>query len=307
MANWQNIFNDDFATLSANWANVVTTGATATRPTVSGGIMTTLSYTILEHLNNIPYDPDSLYRVRVRAAQGASSGGSASLYLGICGIAANGTSRVNINGSNAISSQFYFAARAQTTDLGVYKLFTGYFMGSSGSPTGNEAPALTAPGPMHTNAKFVRPLLYLGYQNSTSAVSLVDYVEVDQVVAAARRVRLTSLDGTLMTWTQIQSWDTKDRARSSSVLRVIGRRDPIVLLDDLLYPSSTITFLTMAGEMDDFLLLMRQKAPINLASPCSSVSNGWYAVLGVREVRLTNKGSDGRRLFEVDVQEVTTP
>lgn len=307
MANWQTIFDEPFDTLSPRWVNNTSSGGTATRPTVADSIMTTLSYTVLEHADNVLYDPQSLYRFQIRAAQGTSSGAVPRLYLGVAGILADGTTHCNVNGADSVLTQHYFAAKARTTAPGDYQTYTGYFMGRSSSPTGNEAPNLAVPGPMHTNAVYFRPILGLGYNNTTNAISAVDWIKISQVVAAGRRVRLTNASESLITWTQIQSWDTQDRDRTSSVLRIIGRQDPVVLLDDVQYPSSTITFLTLPGEMAEFLLLMNSNQPIGIGSPCPSVNSGWYAVLGMREIRLTNRGDDGRRLHEVQVQEVTAP
>ena len=307
MATWRGTFSDSFDTLDDRWVNITGTGGTADRPTVSGGVLTTQLYTVLEHSSNITYTPNTLYRCQFTAAQGVSQG-SASLYFGISGIRSNGTTRCNITGSNTVSAQHYFSARAKTTSLGVMTTFTGYFMGTSAAPTGNEAPNLTAPGPVHELATFFRPLMYLGYNNTTQAVSSVDRVLFSRVDNAAGLVRLQTSDGTSTAWVETQAWESEEYDRAAAVLSIAGRSDPVVLTDVLRTPRSTITFLTRdAGTLADLLTILRSTSPISMQSPCPSVPSGWYSVLRATKNRLTNRGDDFRMLWEVDLQEVVAP
>jgi hypothetical protein len=64
-----------------------------------------------EHNQNIQLDAEALYRIRakIRQVSDPSSGGKA-IYVGVTGVASNGTTRININGANAYTSQHYFAA-----------------------------------------------------------------------------------------------------------------------------------------------------------------------------------------------------
>lgn len=306
MATWRGTFSDSFDTLDERWTNITGTGGSADRPTVAGGVLTTQLYTVLEHSSNITYTPNTLYRCQYTASQGAITG-SASLYFGITGIRSNGTTRCNIAGSNTVSAQHYFAARARTTPTDQMTTFTGYFMGLSSAPTGNEAPDLTQPGPAHELVAFFRPLMYLGYNNTNAAVSNVDRVLFSRVDNAAGLVRLMTADGVAVTWTEIQAWETEEYARSSSTLRIIERASPIVLTDTLQSPRSTVTFLTRTQQdIADLLVILADTRPITLTSPCPSVPSGTYMVIGASKNRLTNRGDDFRMLWEVELQEVVT-
>ncbi|MYR93388.1 MULTISPECIES: hypothetical protein [unclassified Streptomyces] len=106
----------------------------------------------------------------------------------------------------------------------------------------------------------------------------------------------------------IQQWPERTHERASSVLPIVGRADPVVLLDTLRLASSSITFLTRdAAEGAALLAVLRSTTPLQLLSPCAGVEDVWLTVLETKPTRLTNDGNDARRLWETSVQEVAAP
>ncbi|MFI5861197.1 hypothetical protein [Streptomyces sp. NPDC051546] len=305
MTTWQTIFYDAFAAVSPNWLNVTTTGGSAVRPTIVDGHLQADSYTVLEN-RNYAYDPDSLYRVTAVVASGASSP-QGYFYLGVTGVQADGTTRVSTAGTDTVAQAHYFAASRKTTPLGEWATFTGYFMGQS-TAAGGEHPDIGDPGTVRPEAAYVRPLMYLGYQviAPDKSISMVKSFRLEILRDAAHRVQLIA--GGLRAWTEIQAWPTKTYDRTYSVLNVVGRRDPVVLTDVLRQPTSTVTFLTRtATDRRDLLAVLGASVPVQLLSPCPDVEPVWFMPLKATPNRLTGSGTDPRRLWEVEIQEVAAP
>lgn|GEM_PF-1942787 len=150
---WRSLSTDGLAT-DLGAATIVSDGGdNAARGT---------GYTILESTTELPYDPTLTYRVSatIRTATTPTTGTS-NVYVGLTGIRADGT-RCNINGSNAVSSQIYCAARG-TSPAGTYTTFTGYVSGTAtpGDAGPNTDP--TSPERLRPEIVRVRPLVYLLY------------------------------------------------------------------------------------------------------------------------------------------------
>lgn len=127
-------------------------------------------------------------------------------------------------------------------------------------------------------------------------------------VPASGRATLTTEDGTQVAVCDIQEWPDHNMARAAAVLPVVGRAEPVVLLDALRLPSSQITFLTLdAAESNALLEVLRYPGRIHLVSPCSGVENIWFTALSTTRTRLTNTGGEVRRLWPTQIQEVSAP
>lgn len=137
----------------------------------------------LERSANIPYDPDTLYRVtgRVRTTV-APSAGSPVVSIGLVGVAADGTTKVSSTGANnSVTGQHYIAAAGVTVPVGTaWSTFTGYVQGTAATGTTTACPDPRAPGKMHTNVRYVRPSVRL-LTGATGGTMQIDQVTVETV------------------------------------------------------------------------------------------------------------------------------
>ncbi|MFJ2279216.1 hypothetical protein ACIOEZ_34270 [Streptomyces sp. NPDC087866] len=172
---------------SSTWARVGESGTYATvtgvTDAVAGSTVMQVSGTAsMERTENIPYDAAALYRVTVRLrTTTAPTSGSATVYLGVSGIAADGTTRVNVTGANAITSQHYITLSNTAITAGTaWTTVTGYLQGTAATGTAVTSADPRSPGKAHTNVRYIRPLLRL-LNGATGGVMQVDQVTVETV------------------------------------------------------------------------------------------------------------------------------
>ena len=127
------------------------------------------------HRATLPFNPAKLYRIRARVKRTAGSG---TFYLGVAGVAANETTLVNVSGANSSSSQHYFGA-AGISPGATFQEYIGYFKGHSASP-GGATPNWNAPGTLHANVRFIRPLFIANY-DSAAGRTVIDYIKIEEV------------------------------------------------------------------------------------------------------------------------------
>ncbi|MER7937949.1 MULTISPECIES: hypothetical protein [unclassified Streptomyces] len=126
----------------------------------------------------IPYDPGVLYRVTavVRQTVAGTDTAQQRVYLGVAGVAADGTTLVNSAGSASVSSQHYVAAAGSNLAAGSgWTRYTGYLKGyaaAGASGTSTAAPSPTSPGVLHANARYISPTVYANYQNGTGTAEI---------------------------------------------------------------------------------------------------------------------------------------
>lgn len=129
-----------------------------------------------------PYDPNKLYRMRVRCRQ---TGGSGDLYVGFEGIAADGTTYVTWDGQNLWGSQHYFVASEKKlptvdyTDPSTWTELVGYVKGSAAQSDLGEFPSYSNPCRLHANVKYFRPVVIANYNYQPGSFDL-DYVIIEE-------------------------------------------------------------------------------------------------------------------------------
>ena len=127
------------------------------------------------HLDNILYDPAKVYRVTVKARRVSGSG---FLYVGWTGIAANGTTYVNIVGGNTSDNAHYHTVNNETVGA-AWATYTGYTSGSASSGTGTVG-TQAVPAKMHSGAVFIRPQILANY-NSVAGTFEIDSIVIDDM------------------------------------------------------------------------------------------------------------------------------
>ena len=146
-----------------------------------GKVLRASGYVWLVFPLNIPFDPNATYKIsgRVRQVQDPTSGGKA-IYIGVEGVAADGSTLVNIQGQNTHSSQHYIAASYDQLVAGSgWVEFTGYFRGWAATGSG-KSPSLASPGRLHQNVRYIRPLFILNYAGG-DGVADIDHLTLETV------------------------------------------------------------------------------------------------------------------------------
>ena len=133
----------------------------------------------LIHSATIPFDPTALYRVKARIRR---THGIGTTWIGLAGVAADGSTLVNASGSNSHSSQHYVAA-AGAAPASSWTEYTGYVRGvdTAGSTSAHADPS--DPGVMHEDVRYIRPLLLVNYNGETGRTE-IDYVSIERLGGA---------------------------------------------------------------------------------------------------------------------------
>jgi prepilin-type N-terminal cleavage/methylation domain-containing protein len=140
------------------------------RSPAGGQIARVSGYRWMIGRENIPYDPGRLYRVAatLRQVKDPTTTTSRAVYVGLVGIAENGTSWINYEGKNSWQRQHYIAAHGfiLSQSLG-WRTFTGYASGWD-VPLYRTYPDPANPAPMYIGVKYVRPVVIVNYPNVLS-------------------------------------------------------------------------------------------------------------------------------------------
>jgi|TARA_R100000482_G_scaffold122207_3_gene69384 hypothetical protein len=203
------VFRDNFDSLTAlqaDWTtfsstNVVEDAADDTITTTNGHIAGSGAYRKGNNNNSddvdelwaiakakkFPYDPNKIYEVEVRIKV-ASQSADAKNYVGLAGIAADGTTLVNANGVDSHTSQHYITLSGynQETD-DEWEVHRGYITGrlSAGSTTESfqgQSNDPKDPANAHENVEFFAPIVVLNFENEAGR-SYVDYIVVREYVS----------------------------------------------------------------------------------------------------------------------------
>lgn len=172
---------------AATWDFVTGVSDAPTGPSVGRAT----GYVVVRGRVQVPYDPDTLYRISARVRTTASStAASNTVYFGALGIAADGTTYVARDGSNSYYSAHYAAASrtSQPTASG-WVVYTGYLkgralVGQTGTP--GVVPDPRAPGVLHDSARYIAPVFILNFESGTSGVnSGTGVMQIDAVTVEA--------------------------------------------------------------------------------------------------------------------------
>ena len=130
----------------------------------------------LIHDANIPFDPTALYRVKARLRR---THGSGTAYVGLAGVAADGTTLVNSVGAATHSSQHYVAA-AGASPGSSWTEYTGYVRGTASTGSTSAKPDPSAPGVLHEDVRYIRPLLVVNY-NGAAGRTEIDFISIERL------------------------------------------------------------------------------------------------------------------------------
>lgn len=181
------VFMETFETLvTADWGSGSSPGTESlvTGAGVSGGnVYQAVGQRWRVFPENIPYDPSKLYRIRgrFRVTSAPTTPTTARVYLGVEGVAANGTTRINVSGADSQSSQHYVGgagSSAAENDVGNWVELSGWFSGHATSGVGSSNNSATNPAPLYDGVAYFRPLFIVNY-NSGDGTTQVDYLVVD--------------------------------------------------------------------------------------------------------------------------------
>lgn len=108
--------------------------------------------------------------------------GTHALFMGLVGVAADGVTRVTSTGTNnVVTGHHYVAANDVTVAVGTtWSTFTGYVKGHAATGTTEARPDPKMSGQMHTNVRYVRPIIRL-LRNATGGTMQVDQVTLETV------------------------------------------------------------------------------------------------------------------------------
>lgn len=196
---------------------------------------------------NVPFDPAAWYRITARLRRTvASTTGNEGVYIGIEGVAADGSTLINVLGSNDYTNQHYLAAQNQNlgaTGLGVWVDVVGYFKGN-GTPVVAPSNSINTPSPLYTGVAYFRPLLILNY-NGGNGTQEIDYLRVE---------RLTSLGTALIdpaSVTEVYS----ATATGVNVFTTVTSSPPNTLVASVAVPAqpfATEMIVTATGAIDHY-------------------------------------------------------
>jgi hypothetical protein len=129
------------------------------------------------------FDPNVLYRMRIRVRRKPGTGSTGTIYAGFLGYAADGVTRVSSAGADGPSQAHYFVATARNVASdGSWEVYEGFLQGW-GSPTGtgSESPNPQLPAVAHANVRYFKPLIITGYDLPAGDPNVwqIDRVEIE--------------------------------------------------------------------------------------------------------------------------------
>lgn len=131
----------------------------------------------------VPYDPNALYRLKVRVRQtvNPTTAGQSKFTAGLAGVAADGVTFVNRVGDNSLGMQHYIAVYSTAlTVAGGWQEFVGYAKGVAATGHATAATSPSTPGPMHQNVRYIQPMMHVNLDTG-DGVTEIDYVSLEIV------------------------------------------------------------------------------------------------------------------------------
>lgn len=132
-----------------------------------------------DDIDPIPYDSTQLYEISGRVKQHSITDAH-NVYIGLEGIASDGTTLINMNGDNSSSSQHYIACSGYDLETAEnWKTFRGYFTGNS-TTTSVPANDPTNPTTLYDGVEYFRPMFLGNYNNGAGTVE-IDYIKIKKI------------------------------------------------------------------------------------------------------------------------------
>ncbi len=190
-----------------------------------GNVYQSAGYTWKVYPNNIPFSADKQYRLRVRVRRTATTDSlKQKFYCGLEGIAADGTTLVNVNGSNSHGSQHYIAAEnedASAWTVNEWREYIGYVQGAAATGNSGEFPDPTNPAKLHQNVRFIRPLFIVNFDTGPAGnVMQIDYIHLE-VLDGTGTLLLETFEVTPSSWTVVAGPGT-ETTPSISTTQALG-------------------------------------------------------------------------------------
>lgn len=156
-----------------------------------------------------------------------------------------------------------------------------------------------------TEAPFSEPLSYRVLDNADES-TVEESGEV--VLVAGGYVWLTDPLGRAGVQVEADSWPELEHPFFGGVFRTIGRNTPVVVSGARTAPSGTLEASTQtAAQRASLLGLLGPSEPFQLRASCPEVWRGYWVALDVTERRVSNSGSDARRIWDLNLQQVDRP
>jgi len=167
----------------------------------------------LVHRDLIPFDPNKLYRLRVRVRRTAGTG---TFYLGWAGVAADGVTLVNSTGGNSYSGQHYHAVVGSSPGT-AWTEYTGYTKGHGASAGTSGNGLLASPSKMHPNVRYLRLLVLVNY-NGAAGITEVGQITVDDAEVKEIESGLNTAIATKASQTALNDLSTRVDATEDGIL-----------------------------------------------------------------------------------------
>lgn len=152
-----------FEATDPRWVRRTGTGTLSVAATATAAVggyvgQVTGGTSLFEWSDNIPYDPEQMYRVQARVRVANVVEGSVS--FGLAGYAADGITRVSAANTTTGEDHLATARNRTMTTVNQWVTFTGFFRGrAEGASLPDEAHQPSAPRQIAASAKYVRPVI----------------------------------------------------------------------------------------------------------------------------------------------------
>lgn len=141
-----------------------------------------------EFPSNMPFNPDTLYRIRAKFRMTAAPTNPAQdlVSVGVQGYAADGVTVVDTSGGTTATLAHWYSAA--DVDMGALTLnawyaYTGYFMGWGSASTSPSTDA-GAPRVMDSSVRYIRPCFRLNHAGGNGTME-IDYISLEVLTEAA--------------------------------------------------------------------------------------------------------------------------
>ena len=168
---------------------VVTADDGGNRKSAYGGSFLRVTAYAGYYFKPLPFNKDAIYKISGRLRQHNNGSAGKDVYVGLVGLAADGVTIVDKNGSNSLAPDDHCMLAARQFDLasdvpGTWTYFEGYLLGTH--PTlGTEGPANDrgAPGQLHEGVRYIAPAFVVN-TGSSDAICDVDSIELEIIEPA---------------------------------------------------------------------------------------------------------------------------